>query len=204
MKLKHIQILKIMVFFIFLFFPHFIFAQLDDKTIYDLKSGRIKNDSSYVYRLPYEDGKSIFLVQAYNSNMSHKNELSLDFKMKPGTKIHAARTGIVIAIKEDSDEGGLKDEYFSKGNHIIVQHIDGSKAMYWHLRQNGVLPNTGDTVQCGQLIGYSGNTGYTAFPHLHFQVKDKNGKEIAVRFATKKGAIYLRPAHWYKAVKQNI
>ncbi|CAN5549656.1 M23 family metallopeptidase [soil metagenome] len=200
MKFSHIQILRLIAFFIFICLPYCIFAQLNDKTIYDLKSGRIKNDSSYIYRLPYQDGKSIFLVQAYNSNMSHKNEFSLDFKMKPDTKICAARNGVVIAIKEDSNEGGLKDEYLSKGNYIIIQHNDGSKAMYWHLRQNGVLVNAGDTVQCGQMIGYSGNTGYTAFPHLHFQVKNKNGKEIAIRFATRKGVIYLRPAHWYKAI----
>jgi hypothetical protein len=187
--------------FIFALFSFCAFAQLDDKTVYDLKSGRIKNDSSYIYTLPYQKGKSIFLVQAYNSNMSHENELSLDFKMRQGSKICAARSGVVIALKEDSNEGGLKDEYLSKGNHIIIQHSDGSKAMYWHLQQNGVVVNTGDTVQQGQLIGFSGNTGYTAFPHLHFQVKDKNGREIAVRFATKKGNIYLRPAHWYKAIR---
>jgi len=154
-----------------------VFAQLDDKTIYDLKSGRIKDDSSHIYSLPYQEGKSVFLVQAYNSNMSHKNELSLDFKMKPGTKICAARSGIVTALKEDSNEGGLKEEYLSKGNHIIIQHADGSIGMYWHLQQDGVLVNAGDTVEQGQLIGFSGNTGYTAFPHLHFQVKDNNAEK---------------------------
>jgi murein DD-endopeptidase MepM/ murein hydrolase activator NlpD len=203
MRYKSSLPIKIAITGILTFNILYVFAQLDDKIIYDLKSGRIKNDSSYIYTLPYQKGKSIFLVQAYNSNMSHKNELSLDFKMRQGTKICAARSGVVIALKEDSNEGGLKDEYLSKGNHIIIQHIDGSKAIYWHLQQNGVVVNTGDTVQQGQLIGFSGNTGYTAFPHLHFQVKDKNGREIAVRFATKKGNIYLRPAHWYKAIRDS-
>ena len=70
--------------------------------------------------------------------------------------------------------------------------------MYWHLRKDGVTVNLSDTVKKGQLIGYSGNTGYTAFPHLHFQVQDKNGHDIATRFLTKKGAIYLRPSKYYK------
>ena len=69
--------------------------------------------------------------------MSHKNELSLDFKMHKGSKICAARDGIVTAIKKDSDAGGLKDEYLSQGNHIIIQHSDGSTAMYWHLQKDG-------------------------------------------------------------------
>jgi murein DD-endopeptidase MepM/ murein hydrolase activator NlpD len=176
-------------------------AQLDDKSIHDLKSGRVHNDESYIYRLPVGKGKKCFLIQAYNSKMSHKNELSLDFKMKTGTKIFAARDGVVEQVKEDSEAGGLKDEYLSQGNHVIIRHNDGSMAMYWHLQKDGAIVNTGDTVAKGQWIGLSGNTGYTAFPHLHFEVKDKTGKELPTRFYTKKGAIYLRPAHWYRCVQ---
>jgi murein DD-endopeptidase MepM/ murein hydrolase activator NlpD len=177
-------------------------AQLSDREIYDFKSGRVQNDTSYVYWLPFESGKKFFLVQAANSHMSHKNELSLDFKMKSGSKICAAREGVVVAIKKDSDKGGLKDEYLSEGNHIIILHNDGSRAMYWHLEKEGVFVNEGDTVQKGQVIGSSGNTGFTAFPHLHFQIKDKNGKEILSRFCTTKGIRYLRPAKWYRCVHE--
>ena len=173
-------------------------AQLTDREIYDAKGGRIKNDTSYVYWLPYMPGKKFFLAQAANSHMSHKDELSLDFKMKKGSQICAAREGVVIEVKKDSDKGGLKDEYLSQGNHIIIQHNDGSIAQYWHLDKDEAYVNVGDTVQKGQLIGLSGNTGYTAFPHLHFQVKDKTGKQILTRFVTRKGIIYLRPANWYK------
>ncbi len=49
--------------------------------------------------------------------------------------------------------------------------MDGSIAYYWHLQKDGVLVNIGDTVQTGQWIGLSGNTGYSAFPHLHFEVQ---------------------------------
>lgn len=179
----------------------FSFAQLTDKEIHDLKGGRVKTDNSFVYSLPFAKGSKYLLIQAYNSKMSHRNELSLDFKMKKGRKICAARGGVVITVKEDSDAGGLKDEYLSQGNHIIIKHDDGSTAMYWHLQKNGVIINEGDIIIQGQHIGYSGNTGYTAFPHLHFQVQDKNGRDIATRFNTKKGVIYLRPGKWYKAIQ---
>jgi murein DD-endopeptidase MepM/ murein hydrolase activator NlpD len=187
------------VFFIFL--VSFCHAQLSDTEIRDLKGGRVKPDNSYVYRLPFAKGSKFLLIQAYNSKMSHRNELSLDFKMKKGSKVCAARGGVVVAVKDDSNVGGLKDEYLSQGNHIIIQHEDGSRAMYWHLQNNGALVNVGDSVIKGQLIGYSGNTGYTAFPHLHFQVQDVNGNDIATRFATKKGIIYLRPAKWYRCIE---
>ena len=81
------------------------------------------------------------MIQAYNSKMSHTSELSLDFKMKKGSKICAAREGVVIALKEDSDVGGLNNSYLSDGNHIIIKHEDGSTAMYWHLQKDGVVVN---------------------------------------------------------------
>ncbi|MEO6253895.1 MAG: M23 family metallopeptidase [Ferruginibacter sp.] len=177
-------------------------SQLTDREIRDLKSGKVKPDNSYIYYLPFAKGSKFLLIQAYNSKMSHTKELSLDFKMKPGTKICAARDGIVIAIKEDSDIGGLNNNYLNDGNHIIIRHEDGSVAMYWHLQQNGVLINAGDPVKKGQLIGYSGNTGYSAFPHLHFQVQDKNGNDIATKFLTKQGIIYLRPSKYYRSVHE--
>jgi murein DD-endopeptidase MepM/ murein hydrolase activator NlpD len=188
---------------LFLWFLHFAFdtrAQLTDAEIYRLKSGRVKPDTSYIYQLPYSPGSRFLLIQAYNSKMSHTGELSLDFKMKQGSRVCAAREGIVEAAKKDSYVGGLKEEYLNQGNHIIIRHSDGSVAMYWHLQKDGVLVKVGDTVTRGQHIGYSGNTGYTAFPHLHFQVQDSQGRDIASRFATKKGIRYLRPAKYYKAI----
>lgn len=183
---------------LFLFISFTVFSQLSDREIYDLKGGRVKPDTSYIYYLPFPKGSKHLLIQAYNSKMSHQNEISLDFKMKKGSKICAARGGVVTAVKEDSDEGGLKDEFLNKGNHIIITHPDGSETMYWHLQKDAVLVNVGDTVLQGALIGYSGNTGYSAFPHLHFQVYDNAGKNIATRFYTKKGIVYLRPGKWYK------
>ncbi|MFT3979380.1 MAG: M23 family metallopeptidase [Ferruginibacter sp.] len=192
--------MKILLPVLILLLPAAAYAQLTDSEIRDLKAGRVKPDSSYIYSLPFSEGSKFLLIQAYNSKMSHTNELSLDFKMKPGRKICAAREGVVIAVKEDSDRGGLKNEYMSDGNHIIIRHADGSTAMYWHLRQNGVLVKEGDTVQKGQHIGYSGNTGYSAFPHLHFQVQDAQGRDIATRFYTRKGVRYLRPGKWYRKI----
>ena len=176
-------------------------AQLSDGEIMDRKMGRLEADSSYVYALPYKTGKRFLFIQGANSKMSHRNELSFDFKMKKGSLICAAREGVVVSLKEDSDIGGLKDEYLSEGNHVIIRHSDGSIAQYWHLEFNGVLVNVGDTIKKNQLLGLSGNTGYTAFPHLHFQVLDREGTEILPRFKTKKGIIYLRPGRWYKQIR---
>jgi len=191
-------------FFIFSFLNvHYCIAQ-QQYSIQDLKSGKFKEDSSYIYSLPFENKKKVFLIQAYDSKMSHKGELALDFKIKKKTKICAARDGVVIGAREDSEEGGLKPENMSDGNYISIQHYDGSVAHYWHLIKDGVLINVGDTITKGQVIGLSGNTGYSAFPHLHFEVVGNDGtgavKQLPTRFYTNKGTIYLRPGKFYRAV----
>ena len=107
------------------------------KEIKLLQKGIIKDDSSYVYALPYEEGKSYRLVQGYFGPFSHKERAALDFKMKRGTKITAARGGIVVRVKEDGDRGGCNRKYRPYGNNIVIQHEDGSRAGYWHLQLNG-------------------------------------------------------------------
>lgn len=184
----------------FLFTSMCSFSQLTDQEIYDRKAGRLLNDTSYIYSLPYLKGKRHLFIQGANSKYSHQNELSYDFKMKQGSTICAARPGVVIKTRGDSKIGGLKPENIADGNHIIIRHADGSIAKYWHLQFEGVLVNKGDTVQQGQMIGLSGNTGYSAFPHLHFQVFDKNNRNILVRFQTKHGIKYIRPGRSYKSV----
>jgi murein DD-endopeptidase MepM/ murein hydrolase activator NlpD len=165
-----------------------------------LQQGKIKEDTSYLYELPYKDGKHI-IVQGYFSLFSHKDRAALDFKMKKGTPVYAARGGTIVRLKKDSNRGGWSKKNRSHGNYIIIQHGDGSRAGYWHLQYNSVLPNVGDTVQQGQLIAKSGKTGYAMFPHLHFLVWRSNSgtwQPIGTRFKTSKGIGYLKPLHFYK------
>lgn len=165
-----------------------------------LQKGKIKEDTSYVYSLPYAKGTSPLIIQGYFSSFTHKNRAALDFKMKPGTGVYAARGGIVIRVEEHHSKGGRNKKYRKDGNLIVIQHDDGTKAGYWHLQQNGVLVDIGDTVKQDQLIALSGKTGYTFIPHLHFIVwTNKNGgwQQVPTRFTTSKGVEYLRPFRRY-------
>ena len=58
-------------------------------SVIDLKNGKFKDDSSYIYTLPFEVKKKVFLIQGYESMFSHKGEKALDFKVKNGTKVYA-------------------------------------------------------------------------------------------------------------------
>jgi murein DD-endopeptidase MepM/ murein hydrolase activator NlpD len=176
------------------------------KTVKLLQKGKLRDDTSYVYDLPFEKGKKYFLVQGYFSHLSHKERAALDFRMKRGTKICAARDGVVVRVKEDGDRGGWNSKYRQYGNNIVIQHEDGSRAGYWHLQKDGALVNVGDTVTKGQVIALSGKTGYAFLPHLHFLVWtfDNNNRwqQVPTRFRTSKGIKYLRSWKKYKSPEE--
>ena len=175
------------------------------KEIKLLQKGIIKDDTSFLYSLPFEKGKCFRLVQGYFGRFSHKERVALDFNMKRGTKICAVRDGVVIRVKEDGDRGGWGRKYRPYGNNLIILHPDGSRSGYWHLQKDGALVNVGDTVRQGQVIALSGKTGYAFQPHLHFIVwtsRNGNWQQIPTRFQTSKGIKYLCPFKKYRNPKQ--
>jgi murein DD-endopeptidase MepM/ murein hydrolase activator NlpD len=160
-------------------------------------------ETAPVYSLPYAKGTKHRVWQGYKSVFSHSNDLAVDFKMKPGTVIHAARGGVVAGIKDEYKWGGVGRRYVGKENAVVIRHTDSTYAHYLHIQNRGALVKLGDTVQRGQPIALSGTTGFSAFPHLHFVVTgspEKNVDEIPVRFYTEKGIQFLRPLRRYKAL----
>jgi len=159
-----------------------------------------ENIHAFIYELPYKEGTKFKVVQGYGGRFSHKNKAALDFAMPVGTPIYAARGGIVFSFKDNSDEGGPFSKYGKKANYIIIQHDDGSFGCYWHLKKNGVVVKSG-VVNTGQLIGYSGNTGFVLRPHLHFAVKCKLNYQkdsfVRTKFRTAKGIQLLEKGETY-------
>jgi murein DD-endopeptidase MepM/ murein hydrolase activator NlpD len=131
-------------------------------------------DPSAVYQLPFSTGSNYRVVQGYGGAFSHPKgtpaEYSIDWSMPVGTPVLAVRDGRVVGSRADSDENGLTDEFHQKANLIIVEHADGTFADYVHLKYGGVAVSLGQRVRAGDLIGYSGNTGYSKGAHLHVRV----------------------------------
>lgn len=146
-------------------------GKIDYRTYAFLGNPAQKPDTTHIYSLPYQPTKRYFIMQGYNGRFSHKNQYALDFKMKVGTPIHAARGGVVVKVKEDSDKGGRTSEFAQHGNHIVIYHEDGTLAYYFHLSKDGSQVEVGEQVKQGQFIGLSGNTGWSTAPHLHFIIK---------------------------------
>jgi murein DD-endopeptidase MepM/ murein hydrolase activator NlpD len=176
------------------------YSQIGDAAIIDtLQTDDIK---TIVYELPYLPGKNVSIVQGYNGWFSHKKTNALDFNMRRGQVICAARGGVVQSTRSDSKIGGPSYKYISDGNYVIIKHNDSTSAAYWHMEYNSVMVNSGDTVVAGQPIGKVGTTGFSSGPHLHFEVYyfDKYGKEHTVKtvFRTTRGIKKPRGWHFYK------
>lgn len=84
----------------------------------------------------------------------------MDFGIPVGTPVYAARSGNVIA----SGNNGR----YQYGKYILIGHDNNLVTIYAHLSRQ--LVSAGAKVQAGDLIGYSGNTGYSFGAHLHFGV----------------------------------
>ena len=154
----------------------------------------LKNyDTQYVYDLPFGKGKAFWIHQGYNGTFSHQNENSLDFIMPEGTEVLAAREGMVIDIVQNNDKSCPTRSCAPFGNYVSILHHDGTIAQYYHLEQNGVQVKLGDSIKKGQFIAYSGNTGWSSGPHLHFNVyissatADKNRITVKTLFKTGHG-----------------
>ena len=153
------------------------------------------HDDDHLYAFPYASGRSYRILQGFGSRFSHTGleQYAVDFDMPEGTPVHAARGGIVAEAVEQHSRGCWQNGCGEFANYIVILHNDGTTGEYYHLQRNGALVDVGDSVARGQRIGYSGNTGNTALPHLHFAVyrasSEGETQSIPIRFQGADGTV---------------
>jgi murein DD-endopeptidase MepM/ murein hydrolase activator NlpD len=127
--------------------------------------------------------RSLFLGTAFASPLKSLNRTSgfgqrkdpfsgtphfhggIDLACAKGTAVYAARTGEVVFT-------GFNEGY---GLLVVIRHTHGYHTYYGHLSKS--LVHVGQKVSTKQKIAYSGNTGRTTGPHLHFEVR-RNSRQI--------------------------
>lgn len=147
-----------------------------------------------LYRLPFPAGQRFPVSQAFNGGHTHNEpgaRHAVDIVMPEGTPVLAARDGVVMSVARDFYRSGQdKERYGPRANHVRVLHDDGTMAVYAHLKLESVEVHPGEAVLAGDLLGYSGNTGYSTGPHLHFVIQRNAGMKIVsepFRFAGPNG-----------------
>ncbi|MGG5373433.1 glucosaminidase domain-containing protein [Enterococcus sp. AZ196] len=124
-----------------------------DLTDYDkeIQGPKISSDG---YKVPISN----YTISSPYGNRGGEFHRGLDMAAAQGEPIHATKSGTVI-----------RAEYHdSWGNYVVIQHEDGTTALYAHQQQYAV--KAGDKVLQSQLIGYVGSTGNSTGSHLHFEL----------------------------------
>ncbi|OGD66931.1 hypothetical protein A3F08_00540 [Candidatus Berkelbacteria bacterium RIFCSPHIGHO2_12_FULL_36_9] len=110
----------------------------------------------------YTDGG--FIIPISHNGITRgvsRGHAGIDYRADIGTSVKAAADGKIISLTE-AWGGGF-------GMSILVDHGGGRTTRYAHL--SGFRIGLGDYVSQGQVIGVSGNTGWSTGPHLHFETR---------------------------------
>lgn len=89
----------------------------------------------------------------------------IDYGLPEGTPVYASADGVVQSTPFDAP---------GFGNYIKLVTEDGVELFYGHLNEKSV--SGGTKVKAGDLVGYSGNSGQSSGPHLHFEVRKDGNK----------------------------
>jgi murein DD-endopeptidase MepM/ murein hydrolase activator NlpD len=122
-------------------------------------------DKVYVTQL---FGKTVGSEKLYLSG-SHNG---VDFRASIGTSVKNVLSGTIVGTGNTDIYPGC----YSFGKWVMVKHDNGLSTIYGHL--SAILVSNGDKVDTGDIIGYSGNTGYSTGPHLHISVYATEGVRI--------------------------
>ncbi|MPW24934.1 peptidoglycan DD-metalloendopeptidase family protein [Alkalibaculum sp. M08DMB] len=110
------------------------------------------------------------LITALDKPGTHENSKAVDIANEEDTPIFAAMDGEVIF-------SGPKDGY---GNCIIISHDDNYSTLYAHL--NSCLIEKFKRVKRGDKIGLMGSTGNSTGPHLHFEIRFNDKREVILEY----------------------
>lgn len=145
------------------------------------------------FLLPWPVCSTVVVPQGWSESPTHiggsSMEYALDFRLDEGTPVLAVADGIVRYVQTGKTRCGGWEER-NNANYVVLEHRLPGRApfqtLYLHLQSITVSRN--QEVRQGQLIGYSGKTGWTGcYAHLHFQAQlignSWFGKSIPIDFA---------------------
>jgi len=131
----------------------------------------------------YEKNGEVFYVQTEDLNGDKENlgwdrviyaHAGIDIGVPEGTSLYAVKSGKIVYAGDQGETG--------YGKFVVIMHDDGINSLYGHLSKIKVV--IGETVKKGQVIGFSGNTGASTGPHLHFELRKVGTEYEQFPFAT--------------------
>jgi murein DD-endopeptidase MepM/ murein hydrolase activator NlpD len=134
------------------------------------KSGALGN----VHCITQYFGNTAFAAAGGYNGSGHNG---IDIGMPVGTPVMASLAGTVLGTgNTDLAHDSAGNQCYSFGKWVMVKHANGLATMYAHLSQ--ITVSAGQSVGTGDVLGYSGMTGYATGPHLHYGVYASAGVQI--------------------------
>lgn len=106
-----------------------------------------------------------FVTRGVSEASEGEEHPGVDVALAVGTPIRSVGGGTVIETGQDADYGLF----------VRLQHAEGYESMYGHLSR--VIAVGGATVDAGEVIGLSGNSGRSSAPHLHLEIR-REGRNV--------------------------
>ena len=145
-------------------------AEFEERLRVEIDPASLPGTGTGILSWPFE---KVFLTQYFgNTPFASANPQvygngghnGIDLRGAVGTPVKAALNGTVVDTG-NTDEQCYKVSY---GKWVLVRHYNGISTLYAHLSL--IRVKAGDEVSRGDILGYSGNSGYSTGPHLHFTV----------------------------------
>ena len=135
------------------------------------------------FHLPWPAEERFRVSQGNGGSATHMESYAWDIPMPLGSPVMAAAAGMVVNLRDwITGSGGVDPGESLAENFIAIDHGRGLKSFYAHLDFQGVTVNVGELVPAGKVIGYSGNTGFSTAPHLHYEVRDVYDETVSTGF----------------------
>jgi hypothetical protein len=119
----------------------------------------------------------------YNGHKGTDFALPSRSELARNVRVLASAAGRVKGVRDGMDDVSYSDDVADAiagrecGNGIVIDHGEGWETQYCHLKKGSVVVKSGQQVLQGQELGFVGQSGKAAFPHVHLSVR-KDGKVI--------------------------
>ncbi len=107
----------------------------------------------------------------YDGHHGHDSLIRSFREQLIGVPVFAVLDGVVVTAHDGEPDMNTVWTNEARANYVIIDHGGGYIAWYYHFKRGSVAVSAGQEVRAGQQIGLTGSSGFSNWPHLHFETR---------------------------------